>query len=357
LAYGSFSKQKIHTTQIPSFYRLVPNESQQYMGIIWLLQYFGWTWIGLLPVDNNNGEFFLQTLEPLFYKYGICSAFIQRVQQVFHLDDEEKISNIATNFHIFYTDNKITTFIVYGDSLIAAWLIMIVVTGNKNNVSLRKVWILTTQVDVILTGLQGNWDISVFQGAISFTIHSKEIAGFKEFLQTIKPYGTQKDGFLKDFWEQAFDCIFANSSVPTVVGETCTGVEKLENLPAPNFELLMTGHSYRMYNGVYAVAHALHDMNLSRSKQRTNGKQLQDLQPWQLHHFLEYIAFNNSAGETFSFNAEREMGGGVDIMNIVTFPNNSFQRVKVGWIDPDVPGGRELIIHEDMIAWHSGFNQ
>nr|XP_056719707.1 vomeronasal type-2 receptor 26-like [Euleptes europaea] len=74
----------------------------------------------------------------------------------------------------------------------------------------------------------------------------------------------------------------------------------------------------------------------------------------QLHSLLQGISFNNSAGETMSFNKNKEMGAGFDIMNMVMFPNKSFLRVKVGRVDGEEKG---LIIHEDMIVWHRHFNQ
>lgn len=51
------------------------------------------------------------------------------------------------------------------------------------------------------------------------------------------------------------------------------------------------------------------------------------------------------------------MEGGFDIMSIATFPNNSFQRVKVGSVEPRAPEGEELILDEDLIVWPSVFNQ
>ncbi|XP_033025669.1 vomeronasal type-2 receptor 26-like [Lacerta agilis] len=77
----------------------------------------------------------------------------------------------------------------------------------------------------------------------------------------------------------------------------------------------------------------------------------------QLHYFLHGILFNNSAGETMSFNDKREMRGGFDITNMITFPNKSFLQMKVGRVDPDVLEGEAFIIHEDMLVWHRGFNQ
>ncbi|XP_077773941.1 vomeronasal type-2 receptor 26-like [Podarcis muralis] len=77
----------------------------------------------------------------------------------------------------------------------------------------------------------------------------------------------------------------------------------------------------------------------------------------QLHLILQDITFNNSAQETVSFNDKREMEGGFDIMSIATFPNNSFQRVKVGSVEPRAPEGEELILDDDLIVWPSVFNQ
>ncbi|XP_044289011.1 vomeronasal type-2 receptor 26-like [Varanus komodoensis] len=77
----------------------------------------------------------------------------------------------------------------------------------------------------------------------------------------------------------------------------------------------------------------------------------------QLHPFLQRISFNNSAGESVSFNERWETEGGFDIMNMVIFPNASFQRVNVGRVDPKAAEGKVFTIHDDMIEWHTSFNQ
>ncbi|XP_077774098.1 vomeronasal type-2 receptor 116-like [Podarcis muralis] len=77
----------------------------------------------------------------------------------------------------------------------------------------------------------------------------------------------------------------------------------------------------------------------------------------QLHYFLQGILFNNSAGETMSFNDKRELRGGFDITNMITFPNKSFLQMKVGCVNPYALEGKTFIFHEDVIVWHRGFNQ
>lgn len=77
----------------------------------------------------------------------------------------------------------------------------------------------------------------------------------------------------------------------------------------------------------------------------------------QLHYFLREISFNNSAGEQISFDQNRELIEGFEIVNLLTFPNQSFFRVKVGKLDPHASPDNMLTIHEPSITWHSSFKE
>ncbi|XP_067326615.1 vomeronasal type-2 receptor 26-like [Anolis sagrei] len=221
-----------------------------------------------------------------------------------------------------------------------------------------KVWIVTTHWDFIPNSILKSHDIQVFHGMLSFTIHSNEPVNFKKFLHGINPSWAKEDYFIQDFWEMAFNCSLKHASFTK---RQCTGEEKLENLPGPLFEMGMTGHSYGIYNAAHSVAHALHSMQESRFKHRSQiaGVKLepQHLLPFQLHTFLRCLSFNNSAGDTIRFNDDRKLIAGLDVTNWVTFPNQSFVRVKVGSLDPQAPLGEGLTIFNESIVWHPTFNQ
>ncbi|XP_060110748.1 vomeronasal type-2 receptor 26-like [Heteronotia binoei] len=76
-----------------------------------------------------------------------------------------------------------------------------------------------------------------------------------------------------------------------------------------------------------------------------------------LHPFLQRISFNNSAGDKIAFNDNGRLVAGFDLTNLVTFPNNSYIRVKVGKLDSQSLPGKELTIHEDRIEWHGYLSQ
>nr|XP_020665197.1 vomeronasal type-2 receptor 26-like [Pogona vitticeps] len=77
----------------------------------------------------------------------------------------------------------------------------------------------------------------------------------------------------------------------------------------------------------------------------------------QLHSFIQRTSFNNNAGDEIAFNEHGELAGGFDITNLITFPNNSYVRVKVGRLDPQAPVGKELDLNEEKIQWHQNFTQ
>ncbi|XP_070810152.1 vomeronasal type-2 receptor 26-like [Pituophis catenifer annectens] len=364
LTYGSFPLAEIDSSQSSSLYFMAPNEVPQYVGIIRLLQRFGWKWIGLFAADTKSGEHFLQKLESLFFQHGICLSFLQRFPKQMRLDDLGILSDIMFHFYTHFTDVKTNTYIIYGESFALEWLTALKSlweAANNGNAFSSKVWISTSQIDFMLPGSQREWNLQFYDGAIAFQIHSSENLEFEEFLQSIKPYSTHEDGFRNHFWEEAFNCFLPNSELSSVDRQKCTGKEELGNLPESIFQLQMTGHSYSIYNGVYAVAHALHSMlskgsNLKKILADKIAKS-PELQPFKIHPFLQNISFNNSAGEGVSFNEKREAAGGFDLINVIVFPNKSIRSVKVGKLDPDASHGNELIINENLIEWHKGFNR
>uniref|UniRef100_A0A803TVU8 G-protein coupled receptors family 3 profile domain-containing protein n=1 Tax=Anolis carolinensis TaxID=28377 RepID=A0A803TVU8_ANOCA len=331
---GSDLEISLKTTHYSSFYSMVPKESHQNIGIVHLLQYFGWIWVGIFAVDNNSGQHFLQSLEPLLHENGICAAYTKRLPYIARLDKMEE--------HI-----EICYIIIYGESLTIAALRFILTLGGIENEKLyfKKVWIMTAQLDFMLTGLLRGWDLQIFHGAIAFAIHSEDTPNFGEFLKTINPHWNKGDRFIQVFWEQAFDCFFPESWEQTEVMGQCTGKEKLEDIFKPQFEMSMTGHSYSVYNAVHSVARLLeftlghNTINLKYAFSKKN------------------VSFNNSVGESISFEQRMATGDKFDIVNLETLPNNSFQRRNVGKVDSSAPQGEQFTIDENMLVWHPGLKQ
>ncbi|XP_062993011.1 vomeronasal type-2 receptor 116-like [Elgaria multicarinata webbii] len=215
LSYGSFDPVLSDENQFPSFYRMVPNEDPQYVGIVGLLKHFGWNWIGLIISEDDSGETFLRTLRSRLLQNTICIAWTQVIPTVTQ-----------------YLPKKII---------------------QEKLLPIRNT-ILLSDINVILVYGDG-----------------QSVEGFRMVLYSD---------------------------------------EILQKRP------------------------------LER-----------------LHSFLRNIRFNNSAKEEISFDEKWELASGFDIINLVTFPNQSFQRVRVGEMDPQAPAGKEFKINASAVTWNPKFKQ
>ncbi|XP_063158797.1 vomeronasal type-2 receptor 26-like [Candoia aspera] len=363
LTYGSapLMDNMIHTA---FFYQMFPNEHLQIMGILQLLLHFKWTWIGVICQENEIGERFLPEVLKMFSQKGICFDYIEKLLLEFFSNElEEKINNFLKVYKVVMSSTSGVVIIYCENHAIPILRIISFMSESVDTIVERKgkVWILPAQMEYTSIPLQRDMSMDFIHGALSVAVSSKELLAFSTFLQTRSGVPEKEDGFSRVFWELAFKCSFSKSTLNPKSEKRCTGEEKLETLPESVFELSMTGQSYSIYNAVYAVAHALQAMLSSHSKHRTmagSGKEkLPNHQVWQLHHYLRKVSFNNSAGENIFFDQNGKVAAGFDIINWVTFPNQSFLRVKVGKINPSAQRGRLLSLSADNIAWPNFFNQ
>ncbi|XP_077774257.1 vomeronasal type-2 receptor 26-like [Podarcis muralis] len=363
LIYGSAPVMNDKTPGL-SFYQMAPQEGQQYMGILSLLLHFRWTWIGGIVMNNDIGERFAHIVVPLFSKNGICFAFLEKIPSFNFVSGINDMLEMGAKIHDTIIASKANVVVAYGESYfmtIFRWFPYVSQLEHMSENPKGTVWIMTAQVEFTSLVYQRTWETESFHGTLSFKIHSSNIPSFPQFVASRIPSNRRGDSFIMPFWQQAFGCTFPNVVVDNVSGDICTGWEKMESLPGTYFELSMTGHSYSIYNAVYAVAHALHDMSSSIPKRRgmvdERGPKPQNQQLWQLHQFLRVISFNNSVGDKISFNQNGEVVAGLDIVNWIFSLNQSFRPVKVGKVDPESPADQAFTVSEDDITWHNWFNQ
>ncbi|KAK9397881.1 type-2 vomeronasal receptor [Crotalus adamanteus] len=361
--YGSASVMN-RKTQSVFYHQMFPDVHRQYNGILQLLLHFQWTWIGILYDNDNNGERFVQDALPVFSQKGICFDYIESFPLITSVNDIDKMVTEGINRYNSISKSISNVSIVYGEIETMIYFRMFSTLSKYEDVSIMakgRVYIMTAQMEFTSFPFQRNEDIDLLHGALSLAIHSKEVPGFTDLLQLVNAIFVLENGFIQGFGEEAFGCFFPESMVDREGRVSCSGEEKLVNLPASIFEMSMTSHSYSIYNAVYAMAYALHNM-LSFQLRKTEGVHeaihsflAQHL--WKLNHFVKIISFNNNVGETVFFNENGEMETGFDIINWVTFPNLSFLRVKVGDIQPLSLKEIMFTISEETIIWPKQFNQ
>lgn len=265
---------------------MFPNGTLQYMGIARLLQHFSWTWIGVLSDDNDNAEKFVDNELSVFTLNGICFDFVHVFPKMTFSSNIAQLVKKGSDTLQIINGSTANVMVMHGEIHTVALLRTLLYEAEFEDRPLQaKVWIMTAQMDFTSYPFQRNWDIEFIHGALSFSVHSKEILGFKKFLQQRTPTSEMEDGFIKDFWKLAFKCTLPSPAADEEAEKICTGEEKLESLPGSVFETSMTGQSYSIYNAVYAVAHAVHAMYSSQlQRSMTAGRVRPNWipQPWQV---------------------------------------------------------------------------
>lgn len=237
--------------------------------------------------SEDNIERFTEKLIGMFSQHGICLDFIERFPKQTTSSDFSQMIQEGSQTLSVVVGSSANVILIYGEIQTTMILRAMAQYSVYEGIPIKrqgKVWMMTAQMDFTSFPFQRDWDMDFLHGALSFAIHSVKLLGFPKFIENRSPIAEREDGFIKEFWEQAFDCFFPNSSIKKKFGEACTGEEELSSLPASVLEMHMTGLSYSIYNAVYVVAHVLNAMQLSPFKPIVNGERQQPpyRQPWQV---------------------------------------------------------------------------
>ncbi|KAG6539724.1 type-2 vomeronasal receptor [Crotalus adamanteus] len=326
----------------PCLYWMVPRESIVFRGIIQLLLHFQWKWIGLIVSDDDDGENFVQKLTPMLALNSICIAFLKRDTAKNYLPVSYSAKNTIKLLITLNSTDASVIILSMGSELINILTFFL----EKNELTFKgcveKIWIMPVQWYFSIRSKNELHGRNIFHGSFSFSVQTNPVPGFKDFL-----YNMNLDETLNHFF-----CMFLESAFNAC--EKCRGEEKLKQLPAHVFEMELSSESYNIYNAVYFLAHGLHALYLSKERIFQNRFQCKHLniQPWQLQSFLRNIKFNNSAGHEISF-AYGEFFAGLDVINWITFPNQTYCKIKVGKLSPM----QEFTISENAIQWNTGLKQ
>ncbi|XP_060546998.1 vomeronasal type-2 receptor 26-like [Pantherophis guttatus] len=286
LIYGSTAEID-DNIQAAFFRQLFPNEDLQIMGLVQLLLHFQWKWIGLIVPNPENGKRFIQNRLDIFSKNGICFDFIEELSKNSVTNDIEIQLNGYVLLYKAIMKSTTNVVITYGENQNMAILRMLSFISEYEDTQMKrkdKVWVMPAQMEFTSISFVRYRAVDFIHGALSFTVSSKEILGFKKFVQMRKPSSEEEDSLTRVFWENAFECSFPNAGLDEDSDNQCTGEESLETLPDSVIESSITGHSYSIYNAVYAVAHALQAMLSSKSRKRRNAWELSQ-ESWQVQPF------------------------------------------------------------------------
>ncbi|KAM9095574.1 vomeronasal type-2 receptor 26-like [Sarcophilus harrisii] len=284
ISYGPFDPALTDKVQFPSLYQMAPRESSLHRGIVRLLVYFQWNWIGLVVFDDMRGEEFLRKVSEEMSKNRVCVSFTEKIPISGRRNKE---SSEAFRFRILLSEVKVIVIHTDTDSLI------ILATPDTPFIPTKKVWIVTSNSDIACSG---------------------------------------------------------QSEIPDQ--ELYSPNASLKDLPRNPHQITMSSLSYNIYNAIYAVTWAFHEMLMRKSEKRSMRDEESVLfHPWQLHSFLKNTQFKNKIGDQIFVDENRRSETQYAIMNYVHFPKQSDLLKYVGDFIPEAPLSQEFTICADAITW------
>ncbi|XP_075434373.1 extracellular calcium-sensing receptor-like [Ascaphus truei] len=350
ISYYSTSSLLSDQTQFPSFFRTVPSDAFQSQGLAQLVLHFGWTWVGLVAVDNDYGQQGIQVISKEILKAGACVAFMENIMI-------RQPDHNAPHIARVIKESTAKVVLIFSSDIDLPFILDEMLRQEVTG----KIW-LASEAWATSPVLLVNKYSGLLSGTIGFALPSGTIPGFREFLNSINPFMSMGGEWVKIFWEEAFSCKFLehkNLTGPSVTSKIeCTGAENLENIQNSYNDVSDLRATYSLYNAVRVVAKALQDLTDCREGEGpfSHGRcsDISNFRPWQLLHYVKKVRMRTGNGRELFFNENGDPPAVYDIVNWQLSPEGGIKQVKVGSYDTGAPIGQVFTINATVVHWASG---
>lgn len=345
VSYGSTSADLSNKEIYSYFFRTVPPDSFQAYALVDVIREYNWYYIFTVNSYGNYGQKGMAELQKAAQEAGICVA---NAAQLPSLPSEDDFKKVITNFLAKRREssNSVNTIVVFTTQADSADLLR----AAKEAGATQFTWVgsngWSNRVDVT----DGNEEVA--DGSLTVNHLEGVVPRFDKHFKNLKPSDNQFNPWFEEFWETVMKCNIAGTKESTIdVSRTCRSDERLpDGIEMAPVRVVI--------NAVYAMAHALHNMqqvycpgvrgicqNMTREFRRED-----------LLKFLRNVTFSDSAlNFTIRFNQNQEIDGVYDIKNFHNGGDGKWKYTNVGnWqgrllADKKVQG--TLKINNSLLRW------
>ncbi|XP_029923174.1 extracellular calcium-sensing receptor-like [Myripristis murdjan] len=333
--------------EYPTFFRTIPSDYYQSRALAKLVKHFGWTWIGAIAVENEYGLNGMAAFIQAAQEDGVCIEYSEAFSQSGPAQKLQRIVEIIKRS----TSKVIMAFMSHREiKVLAAELYRQNITGLQWVGS--DAWI----TDHSLSDSEGH---SILMGSLGFTVSRAQIPGLDEHLRQIQPSQFPDSQFVKDFWEDVFDCSLNGSA--KIQRKPCSGSESLQDVESQFTDVSELRFTNNVYKSVYAVAHALHNLFECEDGQGpfSNGScaDTKEIQPWQVLQYLNAVNFTTKEGERVYFDSNGDSPARYELVNLQRSNTGTMEGVTVGTYDASLAGGHQFNMNTISVVWGGGLTK
>uniref|UniRef100_A0A672Z1M7 Extracellular calcium-sensing receptor-like n=2 Tax=Sphaeramia orbicularis TaxID=375764 RepID=A0A672Z1M7_9TELE len=319
----------------PSFLRTIPSDYYQSRALAQLVKHFGWTWVGAVRTNDDYGNNGMATFIEAAEQLGICLEYSVALFRTDPLEKLQKIINIIKTS----TSKVIVAFLSHMDmDVLIHQLSYHNMTGYQWVGS--ESWIFDSQIAVMDKH-------HILDGAIGLSIPEAHVSGMKEFILDVKPLNLSGKKLFTEFWETLFSCTFKQKKILDYNQKACTGDEDLNEVHNSFTDMSLMPIFNNVYKGVYAVAHALH--NILDCNRTCNNKV--QLDPFTILQHIKQIKFKTKEGDEVYFNENGDPAAKYEIINWQPTQTGIVDFVTVGLYDASLPADRQLNLENITLIW------
>ncbi|XP_073674573.1 extracellular calcium-sensing receptor [Garra rufa] len=352
ISYASSSRLLSNKNQYKSFMRTIPTDEYQAIAMAAIIDHFQWNWVIAIASDDEYGRPGIEKFENEMFHRDICIDLNVLISQYI---DEAEIRRLADR--IENSSAKVIAVFASGPDIEP--LIKEMVRRNVTD----RVW-LASEAWASSSLVAKPEYLDVMGGTIGFVLRAGHIPGFKEFLQQVHPKKSSHNEFVREFWEETFNCYLEDSprnedseNGSTSFRPLCTGEEDIASVETPYLDYTHLRISYNVYVAVYAIAQALQDILTCTPGKGlfANGScaDIRKVEAWQVLKQLRHLNFINSIGERVRFDNGSELSANYTIINWHrSLEDGSVVFKEVGYYSVHNKNGAKLSIDKTQILWN-----
>uniref|UniRef100_A0A669CCG1 Olfactory receptor C family, u1 n=1 Tax=Oreochromis niloticus TaxID=8128 RepID=A0A669CCG1_ORENI len=231
----------------PSFLRTVPSDLFQVRGLVKLVTFFSWFWVGTIGATDDYSLYGIQAFSIQFGQQGGCVAFHLTIPTSPTVAEIQKMADKLQR-------STARVVVVFAKDVHLLDLFLELTRRNMTGIQwvVSEAWMTASQ----LTTPDFH---NLLEGTLGFSFPGVSIPGLKEFLLNVRPSPKPGMELVNMFWEEYFGCKLEFERDRSAVKKTvCTGSEDLSYTDSSYSDVSQVRISYNVYKAVYAVAHALH---------------------------------------------------------------------------------------------------
>uniref|UniRef100_UPI00358EEBF4 metabotropic glutamate receptor 3-like isoform X2 n=1 Tax=Myxine glutinosa TaxID=7769 RepID=UPI00358EEBF4 len=330
ISYASTSAKLSDKSRYDYFARTVPPDSYQAKVLADILRFFNWTYVSTVASEGDYGETGIEAFQMEARSRNICIAASAKVGSSM---DNRSYDHIVHMLSEKANANVVVLFMRSDDAR------KLLFSAHRLNMSFQ--WVASDgwgSLDDVVRGLE-----PVAEGAVTVELSSFRIQAFDHYFLNLTPHGNRRNPWFREFWEHKMRCSLPGSRK---AGKLCPRHLSLRNSSYEQESKIMF-----VVNAVYAMAHALH--NMQRSLCPDTYKLCQAMVPIDGHRLYNEFILNVNykapfSPETDSWERLNSLGDGIGRYNVLSFRRKDNGRHSY------VPAGhwaRQLHLNPARMAW------